>query len=255
MRICRSSTTGWIRSRFHGQRRTSPGIGRYLEDFADGVLFAEIIGSYYPRIVEMHNYSAANSHTQKMYNWKTLNTKVLKKLGYKLHEQDIDDVIRAAPGAIEKVLKVLQERLFMAQRGEIKVGASRASSVPTEGGPGRMAPPPRSGGPPPAGRRTPDGLPEGGCGAAVVASTPVGGCGGGCIGGVASGHPPPQQMQRYQQEVDTELLIEKEQQIAELREMMVVMSEKIKKLEQLVRVKDSKIENLLGKLHKYGIEA
>ena len=36
-----------------------------------------------------------------------------------------------------------------------------------------------------------------------------------------------------QMEVDTELLLEKEQAIAELREMVGIMSEKIKKLEQL----------------------
>ena len=47
-------------------------------DFSDGVLMAEIVSSYFPRIVELHNYSAANSVRQKLYNWNTLNTKVFK---------------------------------------------------------------------------------------------------------------------------------------------------------------------------------
>jgi len=48
---------------------------------------------------------------------------------------------------------------------------------------------------------------------------------------------PPAQMHKLQQEVDTELLLEKEQTISELQEMVGIMSEKIKKLEQLVKIK------------------
>ena len=38
-------------------------------DFADGVLSAEIVSHYFPRMVEVHNYPAANSYAQKVYNW------------------------------------------------------------------------------------------------------------------------------------------------------------------------------------------
>lgn len=51
----------------------------------------------------MHNYSSANSYAQKQYNWNTLNKKVLRKMGFQLHPSDIDDVIKATPGAVEKV--------------------------------------------------------------------------------------------------------------------------------------------------------
>ena len=44
-------------------------------DFSDGVLMAEIVAQNIPRIVELHNYSAANSTKQKYYNWDTLNSK------------------------------------------------------------------------------------------------------------------------------------------------------------------------------------
>lgn len=54
-------------------------------DFSDGgkffstvfiliiVLVAEIVKHFVPHIVELHNYSAAHSVSQKSYNWNTLN--------------------------------------------------------------------------------------------------------------------------------------------------------------------------------------
>ena len=60
-------------------------------DFSDGVLLAEVIASYHPTLVEMHNYTGANSLSQKMYNWDTLNFKVFKKLGIQFHQQDLED--------------------------------------------------------------------------------------------------------------------------------------------------------------------
>jgi len=41
-------------------------------DFSDGVLFAEVIHHYHPRLVDLHNFSPANSLQAKMYNWRTL---------------------------------------------------------------------------------------------------------------------------------------------------------------------------------------
>lgn len=38
-------------------------------DFSDGVLVAEIVAHYFPKLVEMHNYPPANSYAQKIYNW------------------------------------------------------------------------------------------------------------------------------------------------------------------------------------------
>lgn len=37
------------------------------------VLFAEVIHHYFPKIVELHNYSNSSSVRQKLYNWSTLN--------------------------------------------------------------------------------------------------------------------------------------------------------------------------------------
>ncbi|KAJ1484770.1 hypothetical protein T484DRAFT_1795920 [Baffinella frigidus] len=48
--------------------------------------------------------------------------------------------------------------------------------------------------------------------------------------------------------VDTEILVEKEQTILELRETVVILETKVKKLEQLVRLKDAKIQALSARL-------
>lgn len=209
-------------------------------DFADGVLFAEIVNGYFPRIVEMHNYSAANSNSQKLYNWNTLNTKVLKKMGFQIHQQDLDDIIKAQPGAIERVLKLLKDKVELAQRGDLRVGQPSVASVMARLGPPSDPGPERNSARGSVGSRqlAGPGLPE------------------------HAGHPPGAQVhgpsrdaavREYQREVDAELLVEKEQTIAELREMVAIMSEKTKKLEQLVRIKDSKIEALTQKLQKNGI--
>jgi chaperonin cofactor prefoldin len=49
-------------------------------------------------------------------------------------------------------------------------------------------------------------------------------------------------------------LAEKEQTVQELRETIEIMELKIKKLEQLVRLKDSKIQTLANKMQTNGIE-
>ena len=42
-------------------------------DFSDGVLMSQVVHYFFPKMVELHNYSASNSIDQKNYNWKTLN--------------------------------------------------------------------------------------------------------------------------------------------------------------------------------------
>lgn len=55
--------------------------------------------------------SAANGLQQKLYNWNTLNQKVLKKLGMQLTKQHMTDIANVTPGAIERALKLLKIRL------------------------------------------------------------------------------------------------------------------------------------------------
>ena len=37
------------------------------------VLTAELVNNFFPKLVDLHNYSSANGVAQKQYNWKTLN--------------------------------------------------------------------------------------------------------------------------------------------------------------------------------------
>ena len=80
-------------------------------DFSDGVLLAEVIGVYFPQLVELHNYSAANSVQQKIYNLETLNTRVLKKLGFQITRPTMEAIVNCRPGAIENVLNALQYKM------------------------------------------------------------------------------------------------------------------------------------------------
>lgn len=56
-------------------------------DFSDGVLTAEIVHFYFPKLVQLHNYTAANSVQQKLYNWNTLNRKEKTVEAVELHLQ------------------------------------------------------------------------------------------------------------------------------------------------------------------------
>lgn len=55
-------------------------------DFSDGVLMAEVVSYYYPKLIELHNYNGANSIKAKISNWKTLSSKVLSKFGITLKD-------------------------------------------------------------------------------------------------------------------------------------------------------------------------
>lgn len=78
--------------------RTKKNISR---DFADGVMMAELVHHYKPKLVQLHNYPAANSYTKKINNWSTLNKKVLGKLGLQLSNEQIADIVNSVPNAIE----------------------------------------------------------------------------------------------------------------------------------------------------------
>ena len=86
-------------------------------DFSDGVLLAEIIKSYLPHMVDLHNYPSCSNSKHKESNWNVLNNKVLKKLHIKLTKNEIDSIIKAEPLAIEKLLQrvyaVLQNKINM----------------------------------------------------------------------------------------------------------------------------------------------
>ena len=65
---------------------------------AAAVLAAEVVHDYFPKLVELHNYSSANGTTQKMYNWNTLNQKVFKRLGFTLAKTDFEPICNCQVG-------------------------------------------------------------------------------------------------------------------------------------------------------------
>lgn len=80
-------------------------------DFSDGVLVAETISHYFPKLVELHNYPPATGTKLKMENWNVLNRKVFKKLHFELAEDVIKQVVNAKPFVIERVLLMLRTKI------------------------------------------------------------------------------------------------------------------------------------------------
>lgn len=246
-------------------------------DFSDGVLMAEILVHFYPKLIELHNYSAANAAAQKMYNWQTLNNKAFKRLSIEVTQEELESVCTCKPMAIERLLfkvpPIPFDPLTLAQSSDphgaqvMKVVNSRVR--PTSRGPRRdsacpQLPAQRAGGgrpmhvpqtsPPVSGRQSKSpSKARGDQGARhlrdrmLQASPPRGSGGQGGLHHGGNGGMAVDEV-ALQREVDTEILVEKEQTILELRETVSILETKVKKLEQLVRLKDAKIQALSARL-------
>lgn len=197
-------------------------------DFSDGVMLAEVVAAYFPHLVEVHNYPAANNTRQKIYNHETLNAKVLKKLGYQIPRETIEDIVNAKPGVIEGVLNTLQ--IKMAKYREKKSDDNQSIQRENVPQPTQNRPPPAE--PAPAARKEPAKSGPSSVNAAPSAH------------GHASHAPKNNNQKNVVASVDEELLLEKEQTIRDLQETVEILELKIAKLEQLVRLKDSKIQKL-----------
>ena len=86
-------------------------------DFSDCCLVSEIIAQYHPSYVELHNYVSCNETKLKINNWNTLRQKVLKKIGLKLSNVDIDNLANWRTNAIEVFLGRLKENLENKKQG------------------------------------------------------------------------------------------------------------------------------------------
>ena len=87
-------------------------------DFCDGVLMAEIMKHYYPKMVDIYNYREASSTEQKLVNWNTLCLKVFRKIGFSITKNELENVVNSKPKAIENVLWKLYNKL--AENGKVK---------------------------------------------------------------------------------------------------------------------------------------
>ncbi|KDO16109.1 hypothetical protein SPRG_18353 [Saprolegnia parasitica CBS 223.65] len=215
--------------------RPKKNMGR---DFSDGILAAEVIAYYFPRLVQMHNYSAANSVTQKQYNWNTLNTKVLRKLGFQLSKREMDDIVQCKPGAVEEFLSKLQIKI-----ANYRLKRSSQYDPDTDGPPEAPSPLDR--------KRSEirDAEEKGHYHDEALASDkqlaspvsmdeyPS------SIAGLARAFKPEGASAELQAQLQ-----EKNSVIEEQKETIQILEQKIQKLEQLVRLKDGKIQTLVAKL-------
>ncbi|GBF94311.1 hypothetical protein Rsub_06933 [Raphidocelis subcapitata] len=211
-------------------------------DFSDGVLVAEVVSHFFPKVVELHNYSSANSMQQKLYNWNTLNNKVFRKLGFRLPKEDQMQCANSVAGAIERVLKLLRIHIDQCQaRGGLETATPTFSTLAASPPGGSPSGPPSAAAaapPSPAGALRCE-LPAASAAMAPILSSYL-------SGSKAAG-------KAAAAAAAAEALAEKEQAIAEMREMNEILETKVRKLEQLVKLKDAKIHTLMAKLQAAGL--
>lgn len=256
-------------------------------DFSDGVLAAELVAHFFPKLVDLHNYSAANSVSQKQYNWATLNQKVFKKMGFQMPPDQVKSVCECTPGAIEQVLLQIHTKINQIQANGGKMSSAPKppqrrpevpASAPQVKQPKKKAPlrqpasqpVPRNRQHRPAQSEPPQQRPDRGARQHVEEqaqefSRPTYNI---PLTQPASARQPVQQpapkvnmmteldrsLKSEHREVpeiadlDTEILVEKESTIQELRETVLILETKVQKMEQLLRLKDQKINKLQSTL-------
>lgn len=109
-------------------------------DFSDGCSVAEILHHFFPKIVELHNYVPSMAKARKIANWETLNARVLGKLFFTVSQDEMEDLVAAVPGAIERFLRSLrikisqikahQEAILQHQSLGIKESMNHSGSSP-----------------------------------------------------------------------------------------------------------------------------
>ncbi|KAM7408812.1 hypothetical protein PAMA_002505 [Pampus argenteus] len=80
-------------------------------DFSDGVMAAEVVKYFFPKLVDLHNYIPANSTQQKLSNWNLLNRKVFSKLSFHVCEDTVKKIVLSNVGVVEPVLSALREKI------------------------------------------------------------------------------------------------------------------------------------------------
>jgi hypothetical protein len=194
-------------------------------DFSDGVLMAEVTKHFFPRLVELHNYSGTQSAAQKVYNWSTLDVKAFKKINFVMTKEEIQDVANSVPGAIEKILFNFKTKVAQVQQRKLHVQRSQASRDATQEGSH----------PTTATIASPDDTIL-----SQYAARPMGFHSGKSSQKQASEH--------VQRNVLDEIVAEKDRTIQEMKDTIEILEEKIRKLEQLVSIKDQKLVTLQSKL-------
>ncbi|EGD79056.1 sporangia induced sperm flagellar protein [Salpingoeca rosetta] len=191
-------------------------------DFSDGVMVAEVVHHFIPKLVELHNYSPASSSRQKLDNWHTLNAKVFKKLGLTVPENVVKGVVNNKAGVVEVVLSNL--RVKIEQYMQRRAGIDTRDSQKTPGW-GDLEP---------KKRRKPK---------------------------KAASDKPQEQHNSFAEVLDSpayediedpvQALMDKDQSIMDYQETIEILKVKVRKMEQLVKLKDKRIDELTRKLAMY----
>ncbi|XP_005380859.1 PREDICTED: sperm flagellar protein 1 isoform X2 [Chinchilla lanigera] len=197
-------------------------------DFSDGVLVAEIIKFYFPKMVEMHNYVPANSLQQKLSNWGHLNRKVLNKLNISVPDDVMRKIAQCVPGVVELVLIPLRQRLEERQKRRKQGTGSLQDLAPQDGS---------------------DYMDVGLSQKARVEGDPQGG--GQLRGGRQPVPRPPVYNQAQHSDPSFVLQIaEKEQELLASQETVQVLQMKVRRLEHLLQLKNVRIEDLSRRLQQ-----
>ncbi|XP_065153620.1 sperm flagellar protein 1 [Paramisgurnus dabryanus] len=91
-------------------------------DFSDGVMAAEVVKHFFPKLVDLHNYTSAHSTQQKLCNWSTLNRKVFSKLNFNVPLDTVKKIVVSTAGYIEPVLCSLREKIEERKAGKLLEG-------------------------------------------------------------------------------------------------------------------------------------
>uniref|UniRef100_A0A8B9ECD5 Sperm flagellar 1 n=1 Tax=Anser cygnoides TaxID=8845 RepID=A0A8B9ECD5_ANSCY len=197
------------------------------------VLAAELVKFFFPAMVQLHSYVPASSTPQKLANWGHLNRKVLSKLNFSLPDEVIRQVVQCRPGTVEQVLLLLRQKI------EEKQKQSKAVPGPEQELGARTA------------QEEVGYLETGRAGYSEAKST-----GQGCAQespGAAGGsrshlgyarHPAGDTAAIHLQ------LAEKEQALLLAQEAVQLLQMKVRRLEQLLRLKDTRIDDLSRRLQQ-----
>jgi len=169
-------------------------------DFADGVLVAEVIHSYFPQRVEKHNYIPSSGRQGKLTNWATLNRKVLSKFGFTVPQDVIENIIAAKPNYVEIFLNGLKRIIEAEKNNDVTEQPQPKKSEPS-------------------------------LEATIQAGIPL------------------SQLNLHLLDTDTKLILaEKEQALLASHETIKILQMKTHRLEQLLSLKEKRIEELKRKL-------
>lgn len=188
-------------------------------DFSDGVLTAELVKYYFPKLVEMHNYVPANSCQQKISNWTILNRKVLSKINFSVPDDVIRRISQCSPGVVELVLIALRQKI-----------EDRQKQMQSEQEP--MSPRPEQNNPADTGYATKqrsDGAEKGDAGSKAPQ-------------GYAQGAHPDSSLRTQ--------LAEKERALMVSQETVQILQAKLRRMEQLLHLKNVRIDDLSRRLQE-----